>query len=96
MACYVKFLDNIDPKTTATIRSKQEIRTHFPDILDDLGKFPWKDIHISIDKDVPPLRTAPRSVPVHQEKVVKEEIDRILASGVIVPIYKTCIRLTPL
>ena len=64
---YLKFLDNIDIKTTH-IRSKQEIKTHFPDLLNSLGKFPEEDYHINIDKDVPPKKTVPGSVPVHQEE----------------------------
>ena len=62
--------------------------THFPDLMDGLGKFPWEDYHINIDKDVQSKRTDPRSVPVHKEKAVKEEIDKMLAGGVIVSVYK--------
>ena len=62
---------------------KQVIRTHLQDLLNSLGKFLEKDYHINVDRNVPPKRTAPRSVPVHQGKAVKEETDKMLASGVL-------------
>ena len=58
---YVKFLDRIDTKTTPNIRSKQEIRIQFPDLLDGLGNFPEKDFHIYIFcKDVTRVCLDPR------------------------------------
>ena len=70
-----------------TIRSIQEIKTHFPDLLDGLGSFPGEDYYINID--APSKTTLLKSVLVHQEKAVKEEIDKMLARGVIVPIHKS-------
>ena len=92
---YAKFLDNIDFKTTPTIRSKQEIRTQFPDLLDTLSKFPWEDYHINIDKDVPPERTASSQGSAPGEGR-KEEIDKMLASGLIVLVEKPYPGLTAL
>ena len=62
---------------------------HFSDLLVGYGKSPGEDYHISFDKDVPHKRTAPRSVPVHQEKVGKDETDTMLAHGGNVPVHKT-------
>ena len=71
---------------------RKKIKTHVPDLLDDPGEFPGVDHHIDIDNDVPPKREAPGSGSVG----VKENIDKMLASGVFVPVHKPQHGLTPL
>ena len=71
-----------------TIRSKPEVRVHFHIYWMALASSQRRTITSILIRMYHPKRTAPRSVPVYQEKLVKEEIDKMLSSRIIVPVHK--------
>ena len=77
-------INNVD-KTTPIVRCKEDIRKHFSDCLDGLGKFPGQPYHINVDPNVVPVRVPCRKVDIHFEAEFKKQLNQMLQAGVIVP-----------
>ena len=71
---------NDKPHTPLT---KEKLLTDFQDRFEGLGEFHMKPYHITLEPGTEPVIHPPRSVPVHLRNLYKEEIDKMLESGVI-------------
>ena len=60
----------------------------FPDIFEGIGKFPGKPYEIQLDPKVPPKQTPCRPIPIHLKDAFKQEIDKMLKTGVLKPVQE--------
>ena len=71
--------------TPPLITCKEDIKKHYSDCLEGLGKFPGAPYHINVDPNVPPVQVPCRKVDVHFEAAFKQQLNDMLQAGVIVP-----------
>ena len=62
---------------------KQEILSQYSGCFEGIGRFPGDPYKFHLKPDHKPARHAPRKVPVHLEKVFKEEIDSLVSQGIL-------------
>ena len=76
------------PQNDKLIHSLEDLKTQYPDLIDEttIDTFPGDKYHINVDTMIPPKRTAPRPVPIHQQAQFKAELNKMLKLGVIKPV----------
>ena len=79
---------NIIPEDNQLIATKEQILTRFPNVFEEIGKFPGKPYEIQLDPKVPPKQTPYRPVPIHLNDAFKQEINRMLKAGVLKPVQE--------
>ena len=57
--------------------------TRFPDVFEGIGKFLGMPYEIQLDPKVPPTQTPCRPIMIHLKDAFKQEIDRMLNTGVL-------------
>ena len=68
------------------ITSKDLIMRHYPDVFEEIGKFPGPPYTIHLDPSIQPKQTPCRPVPVHLKEISKKELDKMLQAGVLKPL----------
>ena len=70
------------------VTSKEQILHEYPDVLDGIGSFPGSSYHIQIDPSVTPKQTPCFPIPVHLKEAFKQEVDKMLQTGVLKPVHE--------
>ena len=60
------------------VMNKVDIKAHYADVFEGVGRFPGQPYHIQVDPKVPPKQTPVRPVPVHLKEAFKQELDKML------------------
>ena len=81
------------PDVNKLITSKEQILTHYPDMFEGIGKFPGPPYCIQLDPSIPPKEVPCHPVPVHLKGSFKQEIDKILKTGILKPVHKATPRI---
>jgi transposase InsO family protein len=63
-----------------------QVLSEYPELFEGLGRIRDVEYNIEIDTTVKPVVHAPRKVPIALKTKVKEELDRMVKQGVIVPV----------
>ena len=72
---------NMIPEDNRIITTKEQIMTRFPDVFEEIRKFPGKPYEIQLDPNVPPKQTPCRPIPIHLKDAFKGEINKMLKAG---------------
>ena len=83
--CTVFVQKNIVPKL---VTSKEQILHNYPDVFDGIGRFPDPPYHIQHDPSVTPKQTPCCPIPVHLKKAFKQEVDKMVQAGVLIPVQE--------
>ena len=70
------------------ITSKEQILQAYPEVFDGIGHFPRPPFHINVDPSTTPKQTPCRLVPVHLKEPFKQEIDKMLQTGILKPVHQ--------
>ena len=70
------------------VKNKVDIKAHYADVFEGVGRFPGQPYHIQVDPKVPPKQTPLRPVPVHLKKAFKQELDKMLQAAYIKPVQE--------
>ena len=79
-------LDALKPPKLIT--AYEQIKQHYPDVFDGIGRFPGPPCHINVDPTVPPKQTPCRPVPINLKGAFQREINQMLHAGVLLPVNK--------
>ena len=75
-------------KPPKLITAYEQIKQHYPDVFDGIGRFPGPPYHINVDPTVPPKQTPCRPVPINLKGVFQREINQMLHASVLLPVKK--------
>ena len=70
------------------ITSKEQIPTDYPDVFVGIGKFCGPPYSTQFDLSVPPKQTPCPPMPIHLKESFKQEIDKMLKTGILKPVHK--------
>ena len=70
------------------VKNKVDIKSHYADVFEGVGRFPGQPYHIQVDPKVPPKQTPARPVPVHLKEAFKQELDKMLQGAYIKPVHE--------
>ena len=70
------------------VRRKADIKEYYGDVFEGVGRFPGPPYHIQLDPKVPPKQTPVRPVPVHLKEAFKQELDKMLQAGQLIPVHE--------
>ena len=70
------------------VKNKVDIKSHYADVFEGVGRFPGHPYHIQVDPKVPPKQTPVRPVPVHLKEAFKQELDKMLQAAYIKPVHE--------
>ena len=70
------------------VRKKSDIKEHYADVFEGVGRFPGPPYHIQVDPKIPPKQTPVRPVPVHLKEAFKQELDKMLQAGHLKPVHE--------
>ncbi|XP_041464585.1 uncharacterized protein K02A2.6-like [Lytechinus variegatus] len=73
---------SVQQKEQLPLRDKRDLQQRFPDCFTGIGRFPG-EFHITLMEDAHPVVHASRKLPIHLQKELKEELDRMQELGVI-------------
>ncbi len=68
-------------------REAKALIDKYPDVFEGLGCLPG-ELHLEIDKTVPPVQHVPRKVPIAMKSQVKDKIDAMVKAGVLAKVDK--------
>ena len=74
------------PTPTVAALTKQDVLQEYKDCFDKIGRFPGEKYRIKLVEDAKPVVHPPRTVPVHVMPLYREELDQMLANGIISPV----------
>ena len=76
------------------ITSKEQIFKYYPDIFEEIGKFPGPLYHIQLNPEVPPEQTPWHPIPVYLKEAFQQKVNKMLQSGMLKPVQKAipCIK----
>ena len=75
-------------KPPKLITTYDQIKQHYLDIFEGIGRFPGPPYHININPMVPPKQTSCRPVLIHLKSAFQKEINQMLHAGVLLPVNK--------
>ena len=70
------------------VTGKEQILTSYPDVFEDIGRFPGSPYHKQVDPNIMPKQTPCRPVHVHLKEAFKKEVDKMLKAGRIKPVHE--------
>ena len=73
-------------RPTKLITTYEQIFQEYPDVFEDIGKFPGPLYHINIDPVVTPKQTPCRPIPIHLKSAFQKEINQMLHAGILLPV----------
>ena len=76
------------PPPMNIVTKKSDIKEHYADVFEGVGRFPGPPYHIQLDPKVPPKQTPVRPVPVHLKEAFKQELDKMLQAGYLKPVHE--------
>ena len=77
-----------EPQPINIVTKKVDIKEHYADVFESVGRFPGPSYHIQLDPKVPPKQTPVRPVPVHLKEAFKQELDKMLQAGHLKPVHE--------
>ena len=75
-------------KRVNIVKSKEQIQEQYPELFKRIGRFPGKPYHIHTNLSITPKQTPCRPIPVHLKQTFQQEIEKMLAAGVIKPVHE--------
>ena len=78
----------VPTETMTIVKNKTDIKEHYADVVEGVGRFPGEPYHIQVDPKVPPKQTPVRPVAVHLKEAFKQELDKMLQAGYIKPVHE--------
>ena len=75
----------VKSKPTSDLSAKKKVLEEYSDVFSGIGCFKGS-YHIRVDPKVPPVVHPPRRVPVALQQPLKEELDSLVAKGIISPV----------
>ena len=75
-------------KKIRIIKSKEQIKEQYPELFQGIGQFPGEPYHIHTNPSITPKQTPCRPIPVHLKQTFRQEIEKILTTGVINPVHE--------
>ena len=75
-------------KKIRIVKSKEQIREQYPELLEGIGQFPGEPYHIHTNLSITPKQTPCRPIPVHLKHTFRQEIEKMLTAGVIKPVHE--------
>ena len=75
-------------KPPKLITAYEQIKQHYPDVFEGIGRFPGPPYHINIDPTVPQKQTPCRPVPINLKSTFQKEINQMLHASVLLPVNK--------
>ena len=75
-------------KPPKLITTCEQIKQHYPDVFDGIGRFLGSPYHINVDPTVHPKQTPCRPVPINFKGAFQREISQMLNVGVLLPVNK--------
>ena len=84
--CHISQSDALKPPKFIT--AYDQIKQHYPDVFEGIGRFPGPPYHINVDPTVPPKQTPCRPVPINLESMFQKEINQMIHAGVLLPVNK--------
>ena len=76
------------PRTVKIVKSKEQIQKQYPGLFKGIGQFPGEPYHIHVNQSITPKQTPCRPIPVHLKQTFQQEIEKMLAIGVIKPLHE--------
>ena len=76
-------LDKLKPPKLIT--AHKQILQEYPDVFEDIGKFPGSLYHIQLNPTVNPKQTPCRPIPIHLKDAFQKEINQMLQARVLLP-----------
>ena len=76
------------PKKIRIVRSKEWIREQYPELFEGIGQFAGEPYHIHTNPSITPTQTPCRPIPVHLKQTFRQEIEKMLTAGVIMPVHE--------
>ena len=70
------------------IKTKEQIKELYPELIKGIGRFPGEPYHIHKDQSVTPKQTPCRPIPIHLKETFKQEVNKMLKAGVIKPVHE--------
>ena len=70
------------------VTSKEQTLHKYPDVFEGIGSFPGPPYHTQIDPGVTPKQTPCHPIPVHLKDTFKQEVDKMLQAGVLIPVHE--------
>ena len=83
--CAVSPQKNVIPKL---VTSKELIMHNYPDVFQEIGRFPDSSCHTQLDLSVTPKQTPCCLIPVQLKEAFQEEVDKMLQAGALKPYKK--------
>ena len=74
-------------KPPKLITTYEQIKQHYPDVFEGIGRFPGPPYHINIDPKSN-KQTPCRPVLIHLKSAFQKEIDQMLHAGILLPVNK--------
>ena len=76
------------PKPMTIVKKKADIKEHYADVFEGVGRFPGQPYHIQVDPNVLPKQTPMRPVAVHLKEAFQQELDKMLQAGYIKRVHE--------
>ena len=76
------------PKRVKIVKSKEEIQEQYPELFKGIGQLQGEPYHIHTYPSITPKQTPCRPIPVHLKQTFQQEIEKMLATGVIKPVHE--------
>ena len=70
------------------VKSKDQILCEYLDVSEGIGSFPGPPYHILLDSSVSNKQTPCCPIPVHLKEVFKQEVHKMMQTGVLRPVHK--------
>ena len=68
------------------ITRREQILSSYPDIFEDISRFPGPLYHIHVNPNITPKQTPCQPIPIHLKEAFKKEIDKMLQADIIKPV----------
>ena len=76
------------PRRVKIVKTKEQIQEQYPELFKGIGRFPGEPYHIHLNLSITPKQTPCRPIPVHLKQTFQQEIEKMLAAGVIKPVHE--------
>ena len=82
----VETTQNKKRQANKLITSKDQIMIQYPDVFEEMGKFPGPQYTIHLKPSIQPKQTPCQPVPIHLKESFKKDLDKMLQAGVLMPV----------
>ena len=75
-------------KKIKIVKTKEQIKEQYPEVFEEIGRFPGEPYHYHTELPITPKQTPCRPIPVHLKETFRQEINKMLAVGVMKPVHE--------